>query len=70
MIDHAGFTCSLHVFTFAQNWKKKKTVLETYLKYRMIVYTCQVETDTKKKEESEIKLIYYILILLLEFPLK
>lgn len=50
--------------------KKKKTVLETYLKYRMIVYTCQVETETKKKEESEIKLIYYILILLLEFPLK
>lgn len=50
--------------------EKKKTVLETYLKYRMIVYTCQVETETKKKEESEIKLIYYILILLLEFPLK
>ena len=49
---------------------EKKTVLETYLKYRMIVYTCQVETETKKKEESEIKLIYYILILLLEFPLK
>lgn len=36
----------------------------------MIVYTCQVETETKKKEESEVKLIYYILILLLEFPLK
>ena len=71
MIDHAGFTCSLHVLKFAKNWKKKKkTVLETYLKYRMIVYTCQVETETKKKEESEIKLIYYILILLLEFPLK
>lgn len=49
---------------------KKKKVLETYLKYRMIVYTCQVETETKKKEESEIKLIYYILILLLQFPLK
>lgn len=49
---------------------EKKTVSETYLKYRMIVYTCQVETETKKTEESEIKLMYYILILLLEFPLK
>lgn len=57
-------------FYICTKLKKKKTVLETYLKYRMIVYTCQVETDTKKKEESEIKLIYYILILLLEFPLK
>lgn len=49
---------------------EKKSGLETYLKYRMIIYTCQVETETKKKEESKIKLIYYILILLLEFPLK
>lgn len=62
-------TCEDIHITFAQNWKKK-TVSETYLKYRMIVYTCQVETETKKKEESEIKLMYYILILLLEFPLK
>lgn len=29
--------------------KKKKTVSETYLKYRMIVYTCQVETETKNE---------------------
>ena len=36
----------------------------------MIVYTCQVETERKKKGESEIKLIYYISIILLEFPLK
>ena len=33
----------------------------------MIVYTCQVETDTKKKEESEIKLHTSSK---LEFPLK
>lgn len=60
----------LCMFLHLHKPEKKKTVLETYLKYRMIVYTCQVETETKKKEESEIKLIYYILILLLEFPLK
>ena len=60
----------LCMFLHLHKTEKKKTVLETYLKYRMIVYTCQVETDTKKKEESEIKLIYYILILLLEIPLK
>ena len=30
---------------------EKKSVLETYLKYRMIIYTCQVEAETKKKEE-------------------
>ena len=57
-------------FYICTKLKKNKTVLETYLKYRMIVYTCQVETETKKKEESEIKLMYYTLILLLEFPLK
>ena len=60
----------LCMFLHLHKTEKKKNVLETYLKYRMIVYTCQVETETKKKEESEIKLIYYILILLLEFPLK
>ena len=60
----------LCMFLHLHKTEKKKKVLETYLKYRMIVYTCQVETETKKKEESEIKLIYYILILLLEFPLK
>ena len=60
----------LCMFLHLHKTEKKKTVLETYLKYRMIVYTCQVETETKKKEESEINLIYYILILLLEFPLK
>lgn len=60
----------LCMFLHLHKTEKKKKVSETYLKYRMIVYTCQVETETKKKEESEIKLIYYILILLLEFPLK
>ena len=60
----------LCMFLHLHKTEKKNTVLETYLKYRMIVYTCQVETETKKKEESEIKLMYYILILLLEFPLK
>lgn len=60
----------LCMFLHLHKTEKQKKVLETYLKYRMIVYTCQVETETKKKEESEIKLIYYILILLLEFPLK
>lgn len=50
MIDHAGFTCSLHVFTFAQT--EKNQFLEAYLKYRVIIYTCQVETETKKRNKN------------------
>lgn len=38
---------------------EKNQFLEAYLKYRVIIYTCQVETETKKRNKNETNLLNF-----------